>query len=158
MFSDPDDDDSAIVKMVKANSNEDILSASIAGDELTLSGRYSSLKNVNEEVELVLEGSLGGLAALDTVLVSLEYPSGIEDDPLSQVSIYPNPSQGLFVIGSESGEVLDVSVYSITGTKVYTNRHLISGENIDLTGQAAGAYIVRIQYRSGVISKMIQIH
>jgi len=157
VFSDPDDADSAIVKAVKSNSNEDILSASIAGDELTLSGRYSSLKNVNEEVELVLEGSLGGLAALDTVLVSLEYPSGIEDDPLAHVRIYPNPSQGQFVIGSESGEVLDVSIYSITGTKVYTNRHLLSGESIDLNAQAAGAYIVRIQNRSGVISKMIQI-
>jgi len=123
-----------------------------------LTGLVTLTKSTFVEVELVLEGSLGGLAALDTVLVSLEYPSGIEDDPLSQVSIYPNPSQGMFVIGSETGEVLDVSVYSITGTKVYTNMQFISGEAIDLTSQAAGAYIVRIQNRSGVISKMIQIH
>ena len=158
VFSDPDDDDSAIVKMVKANSNDDLLFASISGDELTLKGKVQLLKSSFEEVQLVLEGSLGGLTALDTVTVSLEFLSGLDEDPLSQVSIYPNPSQGLFVIGSESGEVLDVSVYSITGTKVYTNRQFISGENIDLTGQAAGAYIVRIQNRSGVISKMIQIH
>ena len=110
------------------------------------------------EVQLVLEGSLGGLTAVDTVMVSLEFLSGLDEDPMSQVSIYPNPSQGLFVIGSETGEVLDVSVYSITGTKVYTNREFISGETIDLTGQAAGAYIVRIQHHSGVSSQMIQIH
>jgi hypothetical protein len=115
------------------------------------------LKSSYEEVQIVLEGSLGGLAARDTVMVSLEFISGLEEDPLSQVSIYPNPSQGQFVIGSETGEILDVSIYSITGTKVYTNRHLLSGESIDLSSQAAGAYIVHIQNPKGVISKMIQI-
>jgi len=109
------------------------------------------------EVEIVLEGSLGGLAAMDTVMVTLEFLNGLEDDPLAHVRIYPNPSTGQFVIDSESGEIHDVTIYSIAGTKVYTNRHLLSGESIDLSNQAAGAYIVRIQNRSGVISKMIQI-
>ena len=157
VFSDPDDDDSDIVKEVVANSNEDLLSASISGDELTLKGKVMLLKSSYEEVQIILEGSLGGLAAMDTVMVTLEFLSGLEDDPLAHVRIYPNPSNGQFIIDSETGEVLDVSIYSITGTKVYTNRHLLSGESIDLSAQAAGAYIVHIQNRSGVISKMIQI-
>jgi len=157
VFSDPDDADSVIVKAVKSNSNEDLLSASISGDELTLKGKVMLLKSSYEEVQIVLEGSLGGLAAMDTVMVTLEFLSGLEDDPLAHLRIYPNPSQGQFVIGSETGEILDVSIYSITGTKVYTNRQLLSGETIDLTTQAAGAYIVRIQHQSGVSSSMIQI-
>ena len=157
VFSDPDDDDSDIVKVIKANSNDDLLFASISGDELTLKGKVQLLKSSFEEVQLVLEGSLGGLTALDTVTVSMEFLSGLEDEPFTLVRLYPNPSHGQFVIDSETGEVLDVSIYNITGTKVYTNREFISGETIDLTGQAAGAYIVRIQNRSSVITKMIQI-
>jgi len=157
VFSDPDDNDSAIVKEVMANNNEELLFASISGDELTLKGIAMLTKSTFVEVQLVLEGSLGGLAAMDTVMVTLEFFTGLEDDPLSRVSIYPNPSTGQFVIDSESGEVQNVSIYSITGTKVYTNRHLLSGESIDLSSQAPGAYIVRIQHQSGVSSKMIQI-
>ena len=92
VFSDPDDADSAIVKEVKANSNEELLFASISGDELTLKGKVMLTKSTYEEVQIVLEGSLGGLAARDTVMVSLEFISGLEDDPLAYVRIYPNPA------------------------------------------------------------------
>jgi hypothetical protein len=157
VFSDPDDDDTAIVKVIKANSNENFLSASISGNELTLKGKAMLTKSTFEEVQLVLEGSLGGLAAMDTVIVTLEILSGLEDDPLAHVRIYPNPSNGQFVIDSGTGEVLDVSIYTITGSKVYANRKVVPGETIDLTGQPSGAYIVHIQRHSGVSSKMIQI-
>ncbi len=157
VFSDPDDDDSDIVKEVIANDNEEFLYASVSNNELTLRGKVALTKSTYEEVQIVLEGSLGGLAARDTVIVSLEFLSGLEDEPLAHVRIYPNPSHGQFVIDSESGEVLDISIYSVTGTKIYANSQLLSGETIDLTDQAAGAYIIRIQNHSGVSSKMIQI-
>jgi len=157
VFSDPDDDDSGIVTAVISNSNEEFLGASISGDELRLKGLVQLTKSTFTEVQIVLEGSLGGLAATDTVMVTLEFLNGLEDEPMAQVRIYPNPSNGQFLIDSKSGEVLDISIYTITGTQVYANKHLASGESIDLSNQADGAYIVRIQSHSGVISKMIQI-
>jgi len=157
VFSDPDDDDAAIAIVVKANSNEDILHASISGNELSLKGKAILLKSYFEDVQLVLEGSLGGLTVTDTVVVSLEIISGLDDDPQSQFVIYPNPSQGQIVVGQEGGALLDVSIYSITGKKVYTNRQLPAGGTIDISDQPPGAYIVRIQNQGGVISKMIQI-
>ena len=156
VFSDPDDDDSEIVKVVKSNSNDGLLSASISGDELTLVGYITLLKSTIEEVQIVVEGSLGGLAATDTFVVSVEYTSGVEAGPLAHAVLYPNPSDGQFVIGFSTEEELDVTIYNITGSKVYTNSHLLPGQTIDISSQPAGAYIVRIRYNSGVISEMIR--
>jgi len=157
VFSDPDDNDSDLVKEVIANGKEEFLFASISGDELSLRGKVSLTKSTFMEVQIVLEGSLGGLTATDTVMVTLEFLNGQEDEPLAYVKIYPNPSNGQFVIDSKSGELLDVSIYTISGTQVYSNKHLISGEAIDLSDQATGAYIVRILSHKGILSKMIQI-
>ncbi len=155
VFSDPDDDDDLIVKTVKSNSNNGLLSANIQGDELTLRGNYTAVKTV-EDVQLVLEGSLGGLSALDTVMVSLEYSTGIIPDPLSSVVLYPNPSSGQFKIELNTAEELDVRIFEITGSQVYLNGKLVSGQSVDISDLPAGAYIVRIRHCGGVISKMIQ--
>jgi len=155
VFSDPDDDDTLIVKSLKSNSHEGLLSASIQGNELTLMGNNPTKKAI-EEVQLIVEGSLGGLSALDTVMVSVDYTSGIKQDPLSSVVLYPNPSSGQFTIDLNAAEELDVRIYEITGTEVYSNQQLLPGQTVDISNQPAGAYIVRISHEGGVISKMIQ--
>jgi Domain of unknown function (DUF4465)/Secretion system C-terminal sorting domain len=154
VFSDPDDDDALIMKSVKSNSNENLLIANITGNELTLSGTYLT-KKVVEEVQLVVEGSLGGLSALDTVVVSVEYTTGINSDSESRVVLYPNPSSGQFTIELNTEEELNVTIYAITGLQVYANRKLVSGQSIDISDLPNGAYIVRIRHSGGVVSKMI---
>ncbi|MCK4879207.1 MAG: T9SS type A sorting domain-containing protein, partial [Bacteroidales bacterium] len=61
-----------------------------------------------------------------------------------------------FVIGFSAEEKLDVTIYNITGSKVYTNSQLLPGQTIDISSQPAGTYIVRIRHNSGVIREMIQ--
>jgi hypothetical protein len=80
----------------------------------------------------------------------------VDNSPIPQVELYPNPSDGRFVIGSSTPEEMDVSIYDITGTEVYTNRQLLPGQDVDISGNPAGAYIIRIKHSSGVSSKMIQ--
>ena len=154
VFSDPDDDDALIMKSVKSNSNENMLNASVIGNKLSLSGIYPTKKAV-EEVQLVVEGSLGGLSALDTVMVSVEYTTGINSDSESRVVLYPNPSSGQFTIELNTEEELNVTIYAITGLQVYANRKLVSGQSIDISDLPNGAYIVRIKHSGGLISKMI---
>ena len=49
-----------------------------------------------------------------------------------------------------------VSIYDITGTEVFHNRQLLPGQEVDISAQPSGAYIIRIRHGSGVIIKMIQ--
>ncbi len=156
VFSDPDDADSLIVKSLVSDSHDGPLMASVSGDSLTLRGDCYLVKSSFIDFELVLEGSLGGLFARDTFTVHVECVGGIGDDLLPELALYPNPGQGEFILDFSTGEPLDVSVYTYTGKEVYAQKAFLPGGMIDLSAQPAGAYIVRIKYSSGVISKMIQ--
>jgi hypothetical protein len=155
VFSDPDDDDALIVKTLLSEQNNDALSVSISGDELTLRGN-ALVKSTFEDFEVVVEGSLGGLSAVDTFVVTAEIIGGLNPKSVPQVDLYPNPSDGHFVIGFSTSEELSVSIYSLTGTEIYSQDEFLPGGTIDLSLQPAGAYILRVKYSGGVISKMIQ--
>ncbi|MDX2431478.1 MAG: DUF4465 domain-containing protein, partial [Bacteroides sp.] len=158
VFSDPDDDDDLIVKSLVSDGHERALMASVSGDSLILMGICALTKSVFIDFELVLEGSHGGLNATDTFTVHVECLSnGLEENHLPEAKLYPNPGKGAFILDFSTGEALEVSVYSYTGAKVYTQADFLSGGMIDLSARPAGAYIVRIKHSSGVISKMIQI-
>jgi len=156
VFSDPDDQDDSIVKIVLSNSDEELLEASILENELTLRGKLMYTKSAYEEIEVVVEGSSGGLTVQDTLTVSLDWPGGTEDQAGMDISLYPNPSQGSFVIHSPTSESLIVSVLSMTGSKVYENSHYVPGQSVELHDIPAGPYIVRIRKGQAIYNTMIQ--
>lgn len=155
VFSDPDDDDALIIKALLSDHSDPAIQVSISGDELTLVG-YGITKATLEEIEVMVEGSLGGLSAVDTFVVSVEIIGGVNNMAVPELNLYPNPSDGHFVVGFSTGEELEVSVYSLTGTELYSQDAFMPGGSIDLSAQPAGAYILRVRYSGGVISKMIQ--
>jgi hypothetical protein len=156
VFSDPDDPDDSITLSILSNSNEDLLKASLDGKELTLSGKIQLLKSTYEEIELVVEGKSGGLTAMDTLVVSLDWPGGINDLTGANISLFPNPNRGSFVIQSDSPQKLDVTIFSMTGTRVYENPDFVRGQEVDLQELPSGPYIVRIRKDSKVFQTMIQ--
>ncbi len=156
VFSDPDDDDLLIVKRLTSGSHEGPLMASVSGDSLILQGTCWLVKSSFIDLELLLEGSLGGLSATDTFLVHVECVGGTGENNHPEAELYPNPGSGAFILDFSTGEPLDVFVYSYTGGEVYAHPAFLPGGVIDLTGQPSGPYIVRIRYSGGVLSKMIQ--
>ena len=73
------------------------------------------------------------------------------------VNVYPNPSAGIFMINTNTGNEMDLTIYSLTGAVVYEDDHYISGRTIDMSVQPEGSYMIRIADDQGAISKMIQI-
>ncbi|MFO7668133.1 MAG: DUF4465 domain-containing protein [Bacteroidales bacterium] len=156
VFSDPDDDDLLMVKRIISGSHEGPLMASVSGDSLILQGTCWLVKSSFIDLELVLEGSLGGLSATDTFLVHVECVGGTGENNHPEAELYPNPGSGAYILDFSTGEPLDVFVYSSTGSEVWAQPDFLPGGVIDLTGQPSGPYIVRISYSGGVISKLIQ--
>jgi hypothetical protein len=93
-----------------------------------LNGSANYLKN---------ESILGKLKSLTTAAPILE--------DKSQIEVFPNPSQGQFTVRFSDVPVLGsrIDVYDVSGRKITSQ--LITGitEEIDITGQAAGMYLVK---------------
>ncbi|MFA5417854.1 MAG: lamin tail domain-containing protein, partial [Bacteroidales bacterium] len=70
--------------------------------------------------------------------------TGISDNQSGSVSVYPNPTDGLFTINMPGITDAVIMVTDITGKVVY-NETAVSGAEINLTGLEKGLYFVQIQ-------------
>jgi hypothetical protein len=67
----------------------------------------------------------------------------------SQIKIYPNPGQDIFVI-ENSQPIQMLEVYDYKGVLLVTKRELQGINEIDLTGHAHGLYFISIKETSGL--------
>jgi PKD repeat protein len=85
-----------------------------------------------------------------------------EFDLSKDVHTYPNPTDGLMTVklGDEYfGQAIDVSVFDLTGRKVYlqTVRTSDSEFALDFTDQTSGIYFINIQIGNEMITKKISV-
>jgi hypothetical protein len=73
-----------------------------------------------------------------------------------EISVYPNPSNGIFSIHSGSPELLELSVYTLQGSRVYSRSNITPGELIDISHLASGSYVLRFNGSRGFSSILIQ--
>jgi hypothetical protein len=71
-------------------------------------------------------------------------PLSIEDNPMSAIMIYPNPSTGIFNIDLQGLEnTVKMEVLNSRGQLIYTNE-LNESYQLDLTAQPKGVYFIRL--------------
>jgi len=96
-----------------------------------------------------------GPAETDTIEIDVEYSTqvGVDDFGAAEVKIYPNPTSGIVTIEMpfEDNETM-MEVISMTGQmvlkrKVFPNGGVIT-ETLDLSDQAKGIYMIRINGKS----------
>ncbi|HEU4718074.1 MAG TPA: T9SS type A sorting domain-containing protein [Bacteroidia bacterium] len=78
-----------------------------------------------------------------------------ENDPQEKISVYPNPSGGIFTLHNSFAGTYETAVFNSLGAEVY---HSVTDENdlhIDLSGQPAGIYFVRTVANGNVYSVKI---
>lgn len=79
----------------------------------------------------------------------------------SEIKVYPNPNKGVFSVSFDASEVgtANVQVSDVTGRTVYAkDMNVTVGSNeasIDLTGQAAGVYMLR--FTNGAQSRNVKV-
>jgi hypothetical protein len=90
-----------------------------------------------------------GFLYLDNITVQQANGMGIEDNSLSDIFAYPNPTSGRLTI-SGTNEFDRVEVYSLTGQLLYSQIAKSLLYEIDINKYAAGTYLVHIYCGKGV--------
>jgi uncharacterized repeat protein (TIGR01451 family) len=81
---------------------------------------------------------------------------GIVSNNIGNLKIYPNPSKGMINIDSDL-DIKEVSVFDISGKRVFTSEPNYGLNQIDLSGCETGTYILTIRTDSGVSNSKIII-
>ncbi len=87
-------------------------------------------------------------------------PIGIEERLTHELQIFPNPTQGLFMIVPPAGEAngIEVSVFDIRGRTILSKQ--FTGRNeyqIDLTSVQEGSYEIKVKTSNSVIVRKIVV-
>ncbi len=90
---------------------------------------------------------------------NLDYATSniIEFADESDFHVYPNPSNGVFQISTQSDQATSVTIYNITGEKIYENSSYNSNEIINLSNQSKGVYVLNIVDGSSIATKKIVV-
>jgi len=126
----------------------------------TASGIYDWLGNLKSKGDIALTepGNMIVTYSFGQPLARITHLNtvGAKANLSPEILVYPNPSSGIFTVHAEHTEMIEVQVYTLQGTLVYKNREFVSGELIDLSQQAAGAYILQVKDPTGIRGKMFQ--
>ncbi len=92
---------------------------------------------------------------------------GSHDDETGIISLYPNPTSGIFtlqlknsLIGNSStvgDNDYSLEIYNLLGAKIYSNQNFIPGSSseFDLTSAPAGVYFVRFNDRKKIYTQKL---
>jgi 2',3'-cyclic-nucleotide 2'-phosphodiesterase (5'-nucleotidase family) len=80
---------------------------------------------------------------VDSVFVD-EYTSTADDFTTAKVSVYPNPTNGNFILDLGGAQAESVEIFNIIGERVYSTTSFNSKQQISLEGKATGIYLVKV--------------
>jgi hypothetical protein len=92
--------------------------------------------------------------------INLHYtsiPFNVREHTLSQLTIYPNPTQGLLFLKGNMNEAITLSISDLTGKVVLSNAKC-SNQVIDLSKFPSGIYFVKISDGTKVLVKKVVKH
>lgn len=82
----------------------------------------------------------------DIEQIKLDVVTSLEDNNNDQLSVMPNPSNGVFIIKSKNSDMIKyMEVVNIVGKKIFSKIGESSDELIDLTNQPVGIYLLKIE-------------
>ena len=134
-------DNAFVTKDIISNSNPSLVTTTIRNDSLIL----SFAENQSGIAELIIEGTFGSQSVADTFTVTVIPPAVNGSMSLTDLLLYPNPSEGIFRVQTEWEEPLTIKIFSIRGDLVYINTDCSAFDIIDISNEPSGVYILNIE-------------
>lgn len=113
-------------------------------------GRAVSLKDVNGTVIYYTSGNYGSGASTN---FNAEGTMSVADLNSAQAHIYPNPTTGIFQVETKVNSKIEV--FDVTGKIVYSTISKSNSNQINLSGNAKGVYLVKISDGKSVETKKL---
>jgi len=124
----------------------------------SLSWTYKTiaLPNTNSTYYIAFRCTAQGSGGLDAVSVDMvnvynDITTGIKKQDNKEITITPNPNNGIFEIRSDLN-IKRLSVLNIIGEVVFSTNTSLTSTIIDISDQANGIYFIKIETNDGVIT------
>lgn len=104
---------------------------------------------------IVVEVGQGGCIGADTLVVTVDNCLGVDDLIGIELSVYPNPTNGVFTVKSPI-EFSNVKLFNMVGEKVF-DVQVTKSTSFNCSNLPEGVYLVQVETKVGVVSKKIQI-
>ena len=115
---------------------------------LSYSGTYDTILNswtVGRTPVYVVLNSTSPISAINTNITLVGTPVGIQGgQELSTVTVYPNPSDGIFTISNPSGGNILVEVFDMLGSITYRWTGAETTHQANLSTRPKGVYFVQV--------------
>lgn len=82
--------------------------------------------------------------------------TGVDENSLSGVNVYPNPSEGFVTVSNETGVAHTIQVYDMVGNLV-TSTTTAASTTLNLTSVEAGMYTVKVSNETGTVTENVVI-
>lgn len=100
--------------------------------------------NTNEEGVVIDDLLINGVLSADSFNL------------LSNIAIYPNPSDSIFNIDWNTGDALSIKVFDITGKQIFSKRNIQNNSyQLDLSGYAQGIYLLNLNMNGKTATQKI---
>jgi hypothetical protein len=99
----------------------------------------------------------GTCTGTDNVSIVVSVCIGINEANVASLSIYPNPSTGVFTIDFGSVSKSSVEVFNVVGSRVVAKEFNSQSAKLDMTGFDAGIYFIKVSTNNGQVTKKVTI-
>ena len=135
-FSDPDGDD---LTLTATSSDESVVTVSITGNVLT-----ATEVGIGTTTIIITADDGNGASVVDQFTITVEeLVTGLDDELISLVNVYPNPSVDYIKIDVPEGN-WSSTIYNSSGQLMTTTIQLESSNTIDVSRWEGGIYFLRI--------------
>jgi len=130
-----------------------------SSDEQNPTVTYNTPGTYNVELEVSNGSETNSVTMEDYIIVNT--CTGIEEPVSEKLSIYPNPTNGVFDLAMNYNGDISIKIVNMLGVTVYNEELNTTGEftkSIDLNGVENGVYIISIQTVEKTYVEKLRLH